>query len=230
MAGALAVLRSLLFYVLYYGGTFVLVVIALPVSLVNNRWAFPIIGLWARLHRICVTLFLGIRVEVRGDLPKSGVLVAMKHESFFDALELPGLFKRPVVFAKAELLRIPVWGWLGGVHGLIPVERSAGAKALRSMLSAAKAQLGTGRVFVIFPEGTRVPHGKAPQLQAGFAALYKVLGLPVVPIAVDSGRLYHRRWKQPGTITLAVGEPIPPGLPREEVERRVHVAINALNT
>jgi 1-acyl-sn-glycerol-3-phosphate acyltransferase len=230
MAVVTAILRSLLFYVAYYGGTFVLVVMALPVSLVNNRWAFPIIGLWARLHRICVTAFLNIRVEVKGELPEAGVLVAMKHESFFDALELPSLFKRPVVFAKAELLRIPIWGWLGGVHGLIPVERSAGAKALRSMLSAAKAHLGSGRVFVIFPEGTRVQHGTTPPLQAGFAALYKALGLPVVPIAVDSGLLYHRRWKRPGTITLAVGETIPPGLPREEIEQRVHAAINALNT
>ena len=229
MANPAEILRSLLFYVLYYCGTLILVLLALPVSLVNNRWAFPIIGLWAKLHRICVTSLLGIRVELRGVLPSGGVLVAMKHESFFDALELPGLFSRPIVFAKAELLRIPVWGWLGGVHGLIPVEREAGARALRSMLGAARKLIGTGRVFVIFPEGTRVPHGQAPQLQAGFAALYKALGLPVVPIAVNSGTLYHRSWKKRGTITFEVGETIPPGLPRSEVEARVREAINRLN-
>ncbi len=84
-------------------------------------------------------------------------------------------------------------------------------------------------MLVIFPEGTRVPHGSAPKLQSGFAALYKALGLPVVPVAVDSGPLYHRRWKRPGTITIAAGEPIPPGLPRAEIEARVHEAINVLN-
>jgi 1-acyl-sn-glycerol-3-phosphate acyltransferase len=66
-------------------------------------------------------------------------------------------------------------------------------------------------------------------LQAGFAGLYKLLRLPVVPIAVDSGRLYHHAVKRPGRITYKVGETIPAGLPREEVEARVHRAINALN-
>jgi 1-acyl-sn-glycerol-3-phosphate acyltransferase len=75
-----------------------------------------------------------------------------------------------------------------------------------------------------------VPHGREAPLQSGFAGLYKLLGLPVVPIAVDSGPLYHRRWKRAGTITFRVGETIPPGLPREEIEARVLAAINVLNT
>ena len=50
-----------------------------------------------------------------------------------------------------------------------------------------------------------------------------------VAIAIDSGLTYHRWWKRPGTITVRFGETIPPGLPREEIEARVHTAINALN-
>ena len=98
------------------------------------------------------------------------------------------------------------------------------------MLAEARTFIGTGRPLAIFPEGTRVPHGTRPPLQAGFAGIYKLLGLPVVPVAVDSGTLYHRWWKRPGTITLHFGEPIPPGLPRDEIEARVHAAINLLNT
>jgi 1-acyl-sn-glycerol-3-phosphate acyltransferase len=84
---------------------------------------------------------------------------------------------------------------------------------------------------VIFPEGTRVPHGKRPPLQSGFAGLYKLLGLPVVPIAVNSGELTPKGkpWWYSGTMIYKVGETIPPGLPRDEVEARVHAAINALN-
>jgi 1-acyl-sn-glycerol-3-phosphate acyltransferase len=97
------------------------------------------------------------------------------------------------------------------------------------MVTAARVRLAEGRPLVIFPEGTRVPHGERPALRSGFAGLYKLLGQPVVPVAIDSGPTYHRRWKRKGTIRIRVGEPIPPGLPREEIEARVHAAINALH-
>ena len=97
------------------------------------------------------------------------------------------------------------------------------------MIVSARDKVEDGRPLVIFPEGTRVPHGEEPPLQSGFAGIYKLLGLPVVPVAVESGPVYHRRLKRPGTITYKFGEPIPPGLPRDEVERKVLDAINALN-
>ena len=98
------------------------------------------------------------------------------------------------------------------------------------MRAAAKAAVAAGRPILIFPEGTRVLPGEQPQLQPGFAGLYKSLGIPVVPVALDSGRLWPRKIfvKRPGIVTMRVGETIPPGLPRQEVEARVHAAINAL--
>ena len=98
------------------------------------------------------------------------------------------------------------------------------------MLRAASAAIAEGRPIVIFPEGTRVPPGAQPPLQPGFAGLYRALGLPVVPVAVDSGRLWPRGKlvKHAGTITMRFGAPIPPGLPRAGIEARVHAAINAL--
>ena len=225
-----SVLRSLAFYLAFYSGTVFFVLGALAALPFSRVTFMQIIRGWSRFHRLRVTGLLGIRVVVRGTPPTGDVLVAMKHESFFEAIDLPALLGSPVVFAKVQLLQIPLWGNVARAYGMVAVERDKGAKALRAMIAAARGFMGQGRGFIIFPEGTRVPAGTRPPLQAGFAGLYKLLGLPVVPAAVDSGRLYHRRWKRAGTITISFGDAIPAGLPREEIEARVHAAINTLDT
>jgi len=223
------VLRSLVFYVAYYGMTVVFVLwalIALPFGEERFRTG-P--NTWSAFHRWCVRKILGIEIRYEGTMPEGQVVYAFKHESFFEALDLARLLDDPVVFAKQELFDIPLWGIAARAYGAVPVARDEGARALRFMLTEARRQARTGRPFAIFPEGTRTPHGECPPLRSGFAGLYKLLGLPVVPVAVNSGLLYHRRWKGRGTITYRFGEVIPSGLPREEVEARVHAAINALN-
>jgi 1-acyl-sn-glycerol-3-phosphate acyltransferase len=103
--------------------------------------------------------------------------------------------------------------------------------ARRTLVAEASTAIETQRPVVIFPEGTRGPHGERPELRPGFAGLYRALGLPVVPIAHDSGKLWPRGLtKRPGTIRFKVGETIPAGLKRDEVEARVRAAINALNS
>ncbi|MCW1430303.1 lysophospholipid acyltransferase family protein [Novosphingobium sp. JCM 18896] len=223
------VLRSLVFYVVFYLGTAGYVLGSLAALAFGRRAFITAVDGWSGFHRLCARYLLGIRVVLEGELPTEGALIALKHESFFEAIDLPHMLHRPAVIAKAELLRIPLWGLAGSTYGLIGVERDQGAKALRTMLTAARKLVAEGRVLAIFPEGTRVRHGTRPELQSGFAGLYKLLAMPVVPVAVNSGPLYHRRWKRPGTITLRVGETIPTGLPRDEIEARVRDAINALN-
>ncbi len=229
MSWLIAALRSLAFYVLFYGGSAVLVAASVVAVTARPGWLRGIVGRWGTWHRWCVRHVLGIEVVLEGTLPDGPVLIAVKHEAFFEAIDTPRLFAHPAVFAKQELFRIPGWGYSALVYGLIPVAREEGAKTLRQMLAVAKERVAQGRPLVIFPEGTRVAVGTRPPLQAGFAGLYKLLRLPVVPIAVDSGRLYHHLVKRPGRITYKVGETIPAGLPREDVEARVHAAINALN-
>jgi 1-acyl-sn-glycerol-3-phosphate acyltransferase len=224
----MSLLRSLLFYAAFYGGSVVLVMLAIAAPVFAPRWLPGIVSGWSRWHRACLRL-VGIRVRELGDRPSEPVLYALRHESFFEAIDLPALLDRPVVFAKAELFDIPGWGRAARSYGTVPVAREEGAKALRAMVAEAKSFANRGRPLVIFPEGTRVAHGKRAPLQSGFAGLYKLLRLPVVPVAVDSGPLYQRGIKRPGTITLRFGAPIEPGLPRAEIEARVTEAINALN-
>jgi 1-acyl-sn-glycerol-3-phosphate acyltransferase len=226
----MTLLRSLAFYAVFYIGSVYFVIASVVAASFTPRRVRRFPDAWSRFHRACLRRLVGICVRETGTRPPGSVLYAIKHESFFEAIDLPSLFDHPVPFAKDELYRIPGWGRAARAYGSVAVHRQAGAKALRSMLSEARQFIRTGRPLAIFPEGTRVPHGTRPPLQAGFAGLYKVLGLPVVPVAVNSGPLYHRWWKRPGTISVHFGEQIEPGLPREEIEARVHAAINALNS
>src|SRR5690606_6511964 len=115
---------------------------------------------WARFHRWCVVHVLGIAVRQEGAPAEGPALYAIKHESMFDAIDTPVLFHRPVPFAKAELFRIPGWGRAAHAYGAVPVARDRGAATLRTMIAAARRFSGEGRPLVIFPEGTRVPHGR----------------------------------------------------------------------
>lgn len=222
-------LRNLLFYPAFYLGS----ILITSASLISAPFSVPAfrrrVRNWAQWQRWCLRHIVGIKLVIEGKPHDEPVLYAIKHESFFEAIDAPALLDCPSVFAKKELFAIPGWGRAALAYGLIPVAREQGAKALMNMIRSARKMIADGRPLVIFPEGTRIPHGENRPLQAGFAGLYKMLALPVVPVAVNSGPLYHRGLKKPGTITYKFGEPIPPGLPREEIEARVIREINALN-
>lgn len=224
-------LRSIAFAFAFYFGTAFYVTWALFAAWLSPTAVPDIATRWSRWHRWCVRALLGQRIVVDGELPHGPYLYIVKHESMFETIDMLSIFDKPVIGAKRELLDIPFWGKIARDYGLIPIERSAGASALRTLRAAARAATEQGRAVILFPEGTRVPHGESPPLKAGFAGLYGLLGLPVVPIAVDSGRVSPRGrfLKRPGTITYKVGDILPPGLDRKEAETRIHAAINALN-
>ncbi|PCG09320.1 1-acyl-sn-glycerol-3-phosphate acyltransferase [Sphingomonas ginsenosidimutans] len=185
---------------------------------------------WVRMHRWLARAILGVRVRMEGALYDGPALYVAKHETMFETFELVDRIDGPLIVLKQELLRIPVWGAMARNYGAVAIDREAGGKAMRQLLREGAAVRAAGRSVLIFPEGTRVPHGERSALKPGFVGLYKAMGLPVVPIASDSGRLVPRHGTaRPGTLTLRFGTPIPPGLPRAEVEARVHAAINALN-
>lgn len=230
LAVLLALVRSIIFQIAFLGGSLLLVPLALLLGLAGRGQALYIgPKYWAGWLRLCSRVITGIRIEIEGEIPPGPHLFALKHESSLEAILTLWWFERPAVVMKQELRRIPIWGLASARHGSIFVDRSGSAGMLREMMRQAQAAVAQGRPVVIFPEGTRVGVGETPALAAGFAGLYKMLKLPVVPIAFDSGSVWPKSFiKYPGTVHMKVGAIIPPGLPRDEVERRVHAAINAL--
>lgn len=222
--------RSLLFVLLFYPGTLIYVLTVIAVSPIGDRPVQAVVHAWSAFHNWLVRNVVGIRIEWDGRIPDGSYLIAVKHQSMMEAVDTLHFANTPVVVMKRELTVIPLFGWVTRRYGVIGVDREAGASALRTMMAEAKAAIASGRPVIIFPEGTRVPFGEAPPLQPGFAGLYRALGLPVVPVAHDVGRLWGRGFvKRAGTVHFKVGDVIPAGLKRVEVEARVHSAINALN-
>jgi len=225
----MALFRSILWAAIFYPATFLWVLAGLVASAFGHRLTLAVVLSWVELNDWLCEHLLGIRIRVLGDIPPGPHLIAVKHQSMFETLEMVRLSKLPVIVMKKELADIPLFGWLTRRYGVIPVERSAGAKALRALVEQGRNAVATGRSVIIYPEGTRVRPGQTPPLRSGFAGLYRALGLPVVPVAVDSGRLWGRGLvKRPGVVTFMIGETIPAGLKREDIEHRVHRAINAL--
>ncbi|MFM7029344.1 MAG: lysophospholipid acyltransferase family protein [Chakrabartia sp.] len=230
IARLIALVRSLVFAFVFYVGSVPVVAFAWALVAFGERSTIFGARLWAKWHRLCARFILGIRTEVLGTLDDRQALYIFKHESMYETVETLALFRRPVVVMKQELLDLFGWGHAARAHGSIGVNREAGAAAMRRMIAEAKRAKDSGRPIILFPEGTRVPHGERPALRAGLAGLYKILGLPVIPVALNSGKVWPRGFiKYPGVVTMKVGDEIPAGLPREELEARVHAAINALN-
>lgn len=211
-------IRSSLYFVWFYGVTMIFALtslIARPLGFVlPATWPHAVARGWARavlggLRKIC-----GIHWDVIGQehLPAHPVIVASMHQSAFDTIVWLLLRPNPAYVLKIELMRVPLFGAMCKLTGMIAADRAGGGAALRTMLRAADAVVQEGRTVVIFPEGTRVAYGKTAPLQPGVAALASHTGLAVVPVLTDSGRLWGRNAfiKRPGTIHIAIQPPLPP--------------------
>jgi 1-acyl-sn-glycerol-3-phosphate acyltransferase len=173
---------------------------------------------WALVVIRMLRLFCGIRVRISGldNLPVEGpALIASIHQSAFDTAVWM-LLPRPAYVLKQELLKLPVFGKLMKPSGMIAVDRKAGARAIRDLMRDGQAARADGRQVIIFPQGTRARPGEPRVIQPGVAALAGAMGVPVIPVATNSGAHWarHSFLKRPGTIQIAIGAPLPGDLSR----------------
>lgn len=212
-------LRSFFFNVGWYAGTTIIAIAGSPILLMPRRFVVAWSLFWIDfcLWWLRITCRLTHRVGGLENMPAGPVIFACKHQSSWETLAFSRLFPGAATVMKRELVLIPVVGWAMARVGNIAVERGDGSKALRGLVKQAKATLAEGRSILIFPEGTRVAVGDERPYQVGPAALYRQLGVPVVPVALNSGLFWGRRKfiKRPGVIDVEILPAIPPGLSRD---------------
>ncbi|MDX2158668.1 MAG: lysophospholipid acyltransferase family protein [Hyphomicrobiaceae bacterium] len=221
--------RAFAFHGAFYLVTGLMMLLGIWLLLGPRRWAMQALKLHARISLWLLQVICGIRMEVRGreHIPKGPCLIVAKHQSAWDTFALIPLFRDPAIVLKAELARIPLYGWFCVKFEHILVKRDRAAAALKSMIAEAKAKASSGREILIFAEGTRREPGAPPDYKPGYVALYEALALPAVPLALNSGLYWPRNSTSlhRGTIVVEILAPVPPGLPRPEARRRIEAAI-----
>jgi 1-acyl-sn-glycerol-3-phosphate acyltransferase len=222
-------LRSLVFNVLFYLVLVFWIIVALPTFALPARAVFTVAGWWAQSSLFLMRTICNIRVEFRGveKIPKGPLLVASKHQSFWETFALLRFFERPIFILKRQLTWIPVFGQFLVKTNMIAIDRTAGAKALLNMTRRARDAVRGGAQLIIFPEGTRTPPGAPPAYKTGIAQIYVTCGVPCLPIALNSGLFWPRRtfMRYPGTLVVEFLDPLPPGLSRDHFLTRVRTGI-----
>ncbi|HEV2054001.1 MAG TPA: lysophospholipid acyltransferase family protein [Methylomirabilota bacterium] len=143
--------------------------------------------------------WFGLRVRGAEHIPSSGpALIVSNHQSILDPPVIGGAARRQIYFlAKAELFRIPLFGWLFRALHARPVRREGsdpGALRIAALL------LEQGKALLVFPEGTRSLDGRLGEGKPGVGMLAVTSGAPVVPAyvsgtleALPKGAVWPRR-------------------------------------
>lgn len=218
---------SAIFVVQMYLVMAVLSIVYLPWMAVSPMGARRACWNYCRWVRWTARWMLGLRSEIRGTVPDGEILVAAKHQSFFDILLIFGSLPAAKFIMKRELLFAPILGQYAYRIGCVPVDRGRRGRAIEKMLSDVRRGLVAPGQLVIYPQGTRIDPGVAAPYKRGTHVLYEQLSQACVPVATNVGLFWPRRGllRRPGTAVVEFGDPIPPGLPKAEFMARLEAEI-----
>lgn len=220
----------MLFFALFQAWTLILGTLYLPLLGMSPKVVGKAATFWVKGVFLILRLTCGLSYQLRGTVPNGAVLVASKHQSTLETFAFRLILGDPAVILKQELLRIPFFGWYLAKTGVIAIDRAAGTKALKDMVKGAEAEAAKGRPVLIFPEGHRQPVGAPPEYHTGIAMIYAGIGLPCVPVALNTGLFWGRGSfaKRPGVATIWFLDPIAPGTDRKafmaELQSRIETA------
>lgn len=219
--------RSLLYDACFYTLMAVMGLACLPAAAVSRGAASWSIRTYCRIALWLLRVICGLRVEVRGRVPRGGVIVASKHQSFLDILIHVSVLPRPRFIMKRELLWAPVLGLYATRIGSIPVRRGARGRAIADMVRAEDAHRTRPGQLVIYPQGTRTAPGAKLPYKVGAGVLYQRLDRTCVPAATNAGAFWGRNSlrRRPGLAVVEYLDPIAPGLPVEAFMAQLEGAV-----
>lgn len=227
-------LRSLVFTLQIYAMMALMAVFFTPWAAVDRRGAFAAVHTWCRWVRWTASWMIGLRSEVRGRVPDGEVMIAAKHQSFFDIIILVSELPRPKFIMKKELRWAPILGWYAMRIGCVPVDRGKRGQAIAAMMERVRSGRQEPGQLIIYPQGTRVPAGAVRDYKVGTGLLYQEMGTPCVPVACNVGVFWPRRaiYRKPGLAVVEFLPPIPPGMELRpfmaQLEQVIETRSNAL--
>ena len=221
--------RSLIFIAQMYIALPVIGFGLIPLALINRKYSYEIIRLYCNWVRWTASWMVGLRSEIRGEVPREACIIASKHQSFFDILLISSAVPRIKFIMKKELKWAPVINLYAYWTRTIPVDRGKKGTAIKQMVAAVKAGADEPSQLIIFPQGTRAPIGVRRPYKIGTGVLYKETGLKVVPAATNVGAFWPRHgiMRKPGLAVLEFLPPIEPGLEMDEFMARMEAEIEA---
>ena len=234
---AILLLRSLAFNLAFFAWAFISAILFAPFFIASPKIAQKVGKWWAKPCLFFARVFCGIKYEVRGreNIQNFPVIYASKHQSAWDTIIFFATIQPNLAYVlKKELLKLPFWGWYLWRMKMIAIDRKSGASSIKQLVRDGKTALAEGRPIVIFPEGTRTLPNTKPEYHAGVTAMYSALGVPVVPVALNSGVYWGKNafFKKSGTIIIEFLPSIPANLPKKEfaerLERDIESASNKL--
>lgn len=224
-------IRTALFYLVFIGQTAIIAIIIGIIGLIAGRtrftWALARYWCWSNLQFL--RFITGLRTEITGteNIPPGGCIIASKHQSDWDVFSIFPHTGRPAYIVKKELMNIPFFGWAARSLDCIAIDRKKGGQAIPEMMRQARDALARDCRIVIFPEGTRKAPLAPADYRQGIVRMYLELGVPVVPVALNSGLFWGRNsliiW--PGVARGEILPAIEPGLAPDVFTERLRTVI-----
>lgn len=234
MSYALQLVRSLIFNIMMYVMMVVLAIVFFIPMLIHRKWAQMACYTYCHWVMWSARWMIGLKTEVRGTPPTGEVVIAAKHQSFFDIIVIYGSIPWGKFIMKRQLMYSPILGQYAMRVGCVPVNRGKRTQAIKKMVDDVNSGQAYPGQLVIYPQGTRVAPGAVRPYKVGSGVLYKELNQPCVPVAVNVGVFWPKRgiYRKPGTAVVEFMEPIAPGLEVDEfmaqIEEKIETRSNQL--